>query len=70
MSATRAAARATAVAHVVSILVIIAIASEVFVVDYLRPHSLFGYLVATAVLGGLIATMVVEKSELRLTSRA
>lgn len=46
---------------VVSILFIMAVAAEVFIDSYMKPSSLFGYLLVTTLLSGVMASVVVEK---------
>lgn len=46
---------------VVAVLFVMAVASEVFIDDFLHPRSLFVYLLLTALISGLTATAVVER---------
>ena len=46
---------------VTAVLFIFAVASEVFVDDVMKPRTIFGYLVITTLITGIIASVVVEK---------
>jgi hypothetical protein len=50
-----------ALVTVMAILFIMAVASEVFIDDFLEPSSMFGYLILTTLISGLTASVVVEK---------
>lgn len=51
---------------VMAILIIMAVVSEVFVDDFLRPSSLFGYLLVSTMATGILATAIVEKIDARI----
>ncbi len=51
---------------VIAILLIVAVASEIFIRDVLHPHSLFAYLLFTTLLSGLAATAIIERLNVRL----
>lgn len=68
-AATRTTARtrsATALLLVVAILFITAVASEIFVDDFLSTPGLFGYLLFTTLTAGVLATVVVERANIRI----
>jgi len=46
---------------IMAILFVMAVASEVFVDDIMKPSSLFGYLIITTLITGILATVIVEK---------
>jgi hypothetical protein len=46
---------------VVAILFIIAVAAEVFVDDFMKPSSLFGYLILTTMINGVLASVIVHE---------
>ena len=46
---------------VVAILFIMAVAAEVFVDGFMKPSSLFGYLIITTLVAGVLASVIVEK---------
>ena len=45
----------------VAILFVMAVAAEVFVDDFMKPSSLFGYLFVTTLITGVLTTMIFEK---------
>ena len=45
----------------VAILFVMAVAAEVFVDDFMKPSSLFGYLLVTTLITGVLTTMIFEK---------
>jgi hypothetical protein len=51
---------------VVAILFIIAVATEVFIVDLMHPMSTFSYFVLTTLLSGVLASIVVERIDAKL----
>lgn len=46
---------------VVAILFIMAVAAEVIVDDFMKPPSLFSYLIITTMITGVLASVIVEK---------
>lgn len=46
---------------VMAILFVMAVAAEVFVVDFMKPSSLFGYLIVTTLITGILASAIIEK---------
>lgn len=53
---------AAALLLVTAILFVIAVATEIFIEDVLRPRTYFGYLLGTTALTGVVASLVIEKS--------
>ena len=51
---------------VVAILFIMAVASEVFVDGFMKPSSLFGYLIVTTLITGVLASVIVERVNAKL----
>jgi antibiotic biosynthesis monooxygenase (ABM) superfamily enzyme len=51
---------------VTAILFVAAVASEVFVDAYMRPSSLFGYLLITTLISGYLSTFATEKINARI----
>lgn len=51
---------------VVAILFIMAVAAEVFVDGFMKPASLFGYLIITTMITGVLASVIVEKINARI----
>jgi hypothetical protein len=46
---------------VMSILFLMAVAAEVFVDGFMKPSSLFGYLIITTMTTGVLASVIIEK---------
>jgi len=46
---------------VTAILFIMAVAAEVFVTGFMKPTSLFGYLIVTTLITGVLASVIVER---------
>lgn len=46
---------------VMAILFIMAVAAEVFVDSFMKPASLFGYLIITTMITGVLASVIVKK---------
>jgi hypothetical protein len=51
---------------VIAILLIMAVTSEVFVNDVMHTNSLFGYLVVSVLIGGLVTTAIFEKMNTKI----
>ena len=54
-------------AIILSILLIIAIALEIFLADIIRPTSLFGYIFLGTVISGVTSTFILESLDAKLT---
>lgn len=54
---------------VVAILFIFAVGSKVFVDGFMEPQTLFGYLVFSTLTTGVLASVVVESINSRITAR-
>jgi len=52
---------------VMSILFIIAIATEIFLADEFKPKSLFGYLLINTIISGIISSIVLENLNIVVT---
>ncbi len=55
-----------AILIVTAVLFVMAVASEVFIVDLLHPTSLFGYLILTTLGSGLMASIVLERFNMQM----
>ena len=53
---------------VISILFIIAIATEIFLKDDLKPQSLFAYILLNTLISGLISSIILEKLNITIIS--
>ena len=51
---------------VLAILFAMAVATEAFVEDIVRPPTLFGYLIISTLVGGLITTVISEKLDAKI----
>lgn len=51
---------------VTAILFVMAVAAEVFVDDLMKPSSLFGYLIVTTLITGVLASAIVEKLDAKI----
>lgn len=51
----------------VAVLFVIAVASEIFIADQLRPRTQFGYFLVTVILGGIGGALLLESMGARLT---
>jgi hypothetical protein len=58
----------TALTIVLSILLVMATATEVFVDDHIEPDSAFTYLLVTTLISGTITTILLEKVDARVLS--
>jgi hypothetical protein len=51
---------------VMAILFVIAVASEIFIEDHMKPSSLFGYLIITTMFSGVLSSVIVEKIDAKI----
>ena len=51
---------------VIAILFVMAVAAEVFIDDFMKPSSLFGYLTISTLITGVLATAIVEKINVKI----
>tara|TARA_B110000967_G_C18663781_1_gene449509 strand:+ start:172 stop:330 length:159 start_codon:yes stop_codon:yes gene_type:complete len=49
-----------------AILFVIAVASEIFIEDHMKPSSLFGYLIITTMFSGVLSSVIVEKIDAKI----
>lgn len=51
---------------VTAIMFIMAMAAQVFIDDFLKPPGLFGYLILTTLISGVITSVITEKIDARI----
>ena len=55
----------TSILLIMSVLLIVTVASEIFITDMIHPTSLFAYFLLSAFIGGLSATFIMEMIEMK-----
>ena len=56
----------TALYLVVAILFILAVATQVFVTEFLDPSSLFQYTVFMTIISGIISSIIIEQMDVKI----
>ena len=51
---------------VTAILFVFAVGSEIFIDDFMKPRTLFGYLIVSTLITGIVASVVIEKIDAKI----